>query len=60
MENEVIFVKYNVTCKTENCLNSNVPIIVNAPEDGPFVICGVCAVKITDISRLTEEEIAAL
>ena len=49
MENEIVFAKFSVTCKTENCGNANIPIEVDAPEDNPIVICGVCALTITDV-----------
>ena len=35
-----------VTCKTENCENSNIPIAIVNPEN--LVICGVCSFVITD------------
>jgi hypothetical protein len=60
MENEIIYSEYNVTCRTENCGNSGFTIEVSAPDENPVVVCGVCANKITEVIRLTEEEIASL
>jgi hypothetical protein len=55
MESQFTFAKYEVVCRTENCANSNIALIVDALQDNPFVICGVCSIQITDISLNTKD-----
>jgi hypothetical protein len=56
MENEIIYNEYNVTCRTENCGNSGFTIEVIAPAESPIIICGVCSIKITDVSLKADSE----
>ena len=51
----IIFIKYNVTCHTINCENIGIIICVNAPLDNPYIVCGPCGVKIEDLSTVLED-----
>ena len=49
MDNEIEFKEYTVTCKTVNCENKNIKIVLLAPTVDPFFICGVCGQTITNV-----------
>jgi hypothetical protein len=44
--NEMI--DYNLTCHTEGCQNCDIPIILNAPAENVYFVCGPCCNEITD------------
>jgi hypothetical protein len=44
--NEMI--EYSVTCHTEGCQNFDIPIILNAPAENVYFVCGPCCNEITD------------
>lgn len=46
---EIKFKDYTVTCKTNGCMNKDIPITLPAPEINPNFVCGPCGQSITDI-----------
>ena len=47
---EFTMVEVTVTCATEGCLNSGIPITFTVPE-GCQIVCGVCGSDITGSVR---------
>jgi hypothetical protein len=45
---------FTVTCHTKKCDNSEIEIDIATTEAEPFVICGVCGKKISDIKPVAE------
>jgi hypothetical protein len=43
------FVDFDATCRTDGCGNGNITIRIKAHPDNINIICGVCAIKITDV-----------
>lgn len=41
---------YEVVCKTKDCENGGIKIVVKASTVDPYIICGVCEQQITDIT----------
>ena len=48
MEEEIIYLDYAVTCETVGCANGLITIPVQAPQENPYFICGVCSQQITN------------
>jgi hypothetical protein len=51
---ELATAPYVVTCETSGCGNEGHPIPITAPEDNPYVVCGVCGNQITNVEREAE------
>lgn len=45
------FVDFDATCRTDGCGNSDITIRIKAHPDDINIICGVCAIKIEDVSN---------
>lgn len=41
--------QFNVTCHTEGCENADIVIEISSFDEVPTVVCGPCAVQITDV-----------
>ena len=52
MENEIIYIDYAVTCETVGCANGLITIPVQAPQENPHFICGVCSQQITNYTTI--------
>lgn len=47
---EIEFKDYTVTCETDGCENTNIPITLPAPTVNPYFICGACGQNITNVA----------
>jgi hypothetical protein len=45
---------FTVTCQTKKCENGEIPIVVESDDETPYVICGACSKKISDITATPE------
>lgn len=45
------YIQMTVTCHTENCHNSEIPIVLDCALPECIVFCGVCQNEITDKTR---------
>jgi len=48
------FSEYNVTCHTVGCENADITLLISAPTNDPYIICGVCGIEITDVVEVGE------
>jgi hypothetical protein len=51
---DIEFSEYNVTCHTVGCENAEITILISAPTESPYIVCGVCGIEITDVVLATE------
>jgi hypothetical protein len=54
MKNAETNLKFAVTCTTKKCENADISIEIESTDAEPFVICGVCGKKISDIKAVAE------
>lgn len=54
MDGEVEWVSAIVKCGTHGCGNAGIEIHVSVGKDDPYVVCGVCRNKITDIVLVSD------
>ena len=47
---DLILAKFDVTCHSVECENSEITIRVNAVAEEPHVICGPCGIQIEDVT----------
>jgi hypothetical protein len=51
---DIEFSEYNVTCHTVGCENAEITLLITAPTESPYIVCGVCSIEITDVVLATE------
>ena len=49
MDDEIVFVDYDVTCETAGCGNMMITITVRAPAENPYFVCGPCGLSISNV-----------
>lgn len=49
---EITLKDYAVTCTTNGCMNSGIPITLSAPEVNHMFICGPCGQTIVNVVAL--------
>ena len=51
---DIEFSEYEVTCHTVGCENAEITLLITAPTESPYIVCGVCGIEITDVVLATE------
>jgi hypothetical protein len=46
---DITFAKFDVTCHTAECENTEITIRIDAVADTPYVMCGPCGIQIEDV-----------